>query len=604
MQPAYKIDQRGIRQVIPRPSKWLRPDRVAVEYYRFLKGMVNYLEELTRQILIPALPKLTKETEGLRPDSDDILDWPINFEVDQFIEDAFSSEKDFSRSDLYDLLLHKSGIHLDQGADEVERLITDIDVKFAKIYTPEKIENAVVKTGQDINRFNANQFQKVMHSVLDVNVFVAEPWLANEMKLFVRDNIALIKSIKSDYLSQVETITYRGMRAGQRHEDIAREVKKRFGVTRNRAKLIARDQVNKFNGQLTQLRQQSAGIEKYRWWSAGDNRVRPRHQERDGNVYSWKDSPIPGSEISCRCTGAPVFNEEVFRRFKGEEVQVVEAPAKIPTPVRLAKPRKKPVPTISEVEKKIAKNPVASNIKTKKNQKYYIKSEEEYVKFFDDIGLPKTGEIGDDTWAKLTSKYDELVKGKYGETSRNLLFNWQLSTSDDMSLAFRIAAQTTENTSSLIWNMNPVAIPGTIKRVSGLLSQNEYLKLRAFNQAYMKRRGIRKVKLYRGTSGDAGIEVGKKITEGLKNKTITKASNVDIVDNSIVSYSSDKKIAESFVGEKGGMAINIDVPAEEIIIHRDLLSGFTNNRFDEREYIILGKPRNVKIGDIEIFKPK
>ncbi len=40
---------------------------------------------------------------------------------------------------------------------------------------------------------------------------------------------------------------------------------------------------------------------KYTWRCCGDDKVRAGHEARDGKVFLWTDSPVPGEEANCRC---------------------------------------------------------------------------------------------------------------------------------------------------------------------------------------------------------------------------------------------------------------------------------------------------------------
>jgi hypothetical protein len=78
---------------------------------------------------------------------------------------------------------------------------------------------------------------------------------------FVQQNVAAIKSIPEQYLSQVERIVSDGFRSGRRADAIGAEIAKLGQSTRARANFIARDQVSTLNAQLTQRRQRSLGVE-------------------------------------------------------------------------------------------------------------------------------------------------------------------------------------------------------------------------------------------------------------------------------------------------------------------------------------------------------
>ena len=78
---------------------------------------------------------------------------------------------------------------------------------------------------------------------------------------------------------------------------------------RDHASLIARDQIGTLQMQLTQTRQEAAGITHAVWrMCCGGQDVRPAHVARNGQTYlvaSGLDGEYPGGPIACRCTPRP-----------------------------------------------------------------------------------------------------------------------------------------------------------------------------------------------------------------------------------------------------------------------------------------------------------
>lgn len=156
---------------------------------------------------------------------------------------------------------------------------------------------------------------------MGVDVYRSEPWLAELQKNWVSQNTSLIKSVPSQYMAKVEQIVRTGVMAGTSSREIAKQVKEASGVSDRRAKIIARDQIGKANGELTQHRQTDLGVKEYTWVTAHDERVRgnpagrfpravPSHYARDGKTFSWDKPPEgghPGMAILCRCFASPVF---------------------------------------------------------------------------------------------------------------------------------------------------------------------------------------------------------------------------------------------------------------------------------------------------------
>ena len=161
----------------------------------------------------------------------------------------------------------------------------------------------------------------MLKSKYGIEFFARNEWLTEVSHLFVINNVNLIKSANTEFLDRVEQIVFSGVRGGVRHEKIAQQL---FSQTKNelgrnspfrnamtRASVIARDQVNKFNGELTMLRQTNAGVKKYIWRTTGDERVRPLHRSYNGRTFSWKTGTAqglhPGRDIMCRCYAEPIL---------------------------------------------------------------------------------------------------------------------------------------------------------------------------------------------------------------------------------------------------------------------------------------------------------
>lgn len=188
--------------------------------------------------------------------------------------------------------------------------------------TEEQALQLLGNQAMQINIFNREQVGRVMRSVLGVDIIAGEPFLQEELSRFVRTNVRLIRNVQEEFLVDAERIVLSGFRRGLRAEEIGQQIlgavkdkegfKSRFRKASTRAKLIGRDQVNKLNGRLNQLRQENAGIESYIWRTSLDERVRPAHRAREGKKFSWDKPPVdghPGEPIQCRCSAEPVFDD-------------------------------------------------------------------------------------------------------------------------------------------------------------------------------------------------------------------------------------------------------------------------------------------------------
>jgi len=110
-------------------------------------------------------------------------------------------------------------------------------------------------------------------------------------------------------------------------------LEERVGVSASRAQLIAVDQTLKTNAQVMRARHEAAGVTQYRWSSSRDERVRKRHAELDGQVFSYDDPPEtnddgdtnnPGEDFRCRCIAVP-FVDDLDEEAGPENAEAGEA---------------------------------------------------------------------------------------------------------------------------------------------------------------------------------------------------------------------------------------------------------------------------------------
>ena len=173
----------------------------------------------------------------------------------------------------------------------------------------------------------ANQFVSAAITDADkkqsvaVNLYQGSDRLTQYMIAASQQNVKLIQSIPQKYLDQVSNLVIGNMRQGMRPSHIEAALVQQFGVTERRAKLIARDQHSKIQGDITKLLQEASGFKYFRWRDAHDQRVRHTHRVIAGadvgfgkGVYRWDQLPkdekglpiYPGSPVNCRCVAIPV----------------------------------------------------------------------------------------------------------------------------------------------------------------------------------------------------------------------------------------------------------------------------------------------------------
>lgn len=246
-----------------KPLKWLYPTGVERDYARELRGVARQIQDAVEEHVAPVLPQLRL---------DDVRDIPESTGWYERLRQAFVAA---------------IGV-----------------ISFGGL--PDRVE----RIARSLNRFNRAQLHKIVRSAYRVDIFRTEPWLADALKPWEAENIKLIRSIPQQALDRMHGKIVNAVREGKSLRDLRDILRKEYGITRRRAELIARDQVGKLNGQLTQIRQKEVGVTQYRWRGVLDSRERPEHVAREGRVYDWDNPPDdghPGEPISCRCSAEPVL---------------------------------------------------------------------------------------------------------------------------------------------------------------------------------------------------------------------------------------------------------------------------------------------------------
>lgn len=202
-----------------------------------------------------------------------------------------------------------------------EALTRKLRKKFDKVFRMKGLGMAetLAKGVSDASRSSLHASLREASGGLSLGTSVMSGRAKEAMQAGIKNNVALIKSIPSEYLEHIEGIVYRAMQAGAGQADIVPQIEKLGHSTRKRAELIARDQTSKATTSLNVARMRDLGITKFEWvHSGGGKEPRELHLELDGQVFDIDNPPVidkrtqergfPAQLINCRCRMAPVIS--------------------------------------------------------------------------------------------------------------------------------------------------------------------------------------------------------------------------------------------------------------------------------------------------------
>lgn len=224
---------------------------------------------------------------------------------------------------------------LRQLARRIGELTTQMFDENDPVGSSNRLRNLLFKYGQTLQPWAKEQAKRM---VVDVtrkdNVFWAER--AKEMGTSLREEIeraptglalrertleaaAYITSLPLEAAQRVEQLSIKMLTDSSRTKSLVSEIMRTGHVTKSRANLIARTEVSRTSSLLTEVRAKHVGSTHYIWRTMKDADVRESHRHLDGQVFSWDDPPVtgtngersaPGAIYNCRCYPEVILTDE------------------------------------------------------------------------------------------------------------------------------------------------------------------------------------------------------------------------------------------------------------------------------------------------------
>lgn len=204
-----------------------------------------------------------------------LIERDVHFRKDDFIDDT-------------EIILREIRDLVDSQANLVIGLLP----KFAKsllIFTQKQVADSLsslISISPKNNFIGIDIFKSQLNSKLEI---LAKSWVVT--------NSQLIKSIEEKLLNDVGMVILIGFRNGTNLKDLTKEIKEKFKISENRARLIARDQTAKLHANYIKYDMLNYGIKEYIWSTSNDERVRDSHKVLNNKICDWDNELVYKDEM-------------------------------------------------------------------------------------------------------------------------------------------------------------------------------------------------------------------------------------------------------------------------------------------------------------------
>ena len=218
----------------------------------------------------------------------------------------------------HDVAVHE--MRTDDWSDTVSGAVAAITFN-----PPEEVTAELRPIADTIDLYQAKKWNALAAKLVGVRGLAVDPKVIPFLKSWSETNAQLISSIGESYHAAVARSVREGVTNGIGSAALAKELEKDYALSVSRAKLIARTETAKLNGNVSQRRQEAIGIKEYEWRTVRDERVRKSHRVLQGMICRWDDPGVyrapgesgwssrasiggfvghPGQDFQCRCGSA------------------------------------------------------------------------------------------------------------------------------------------------------------------------------------------------------------------------------------------------------------------------------------------------------------
>jgi len=203
------------------------------------------------------------------------------------------------------------------GSPQADALIRRAMERYAELLQPWAQATAAGMLA-DVTRRDAKVWRNITEGMgSTMRDYIRSAPLAPVLAELEGEQVRLITSLPLEAAERVHKLMVEGLYNATRASEIAKEIMRSGEVTESRANLIARTEVGRASGKITETRALHVGSEGYIWRTVGDADVRHDHRLLNGKFIRYDSPPIAdkksgtrahaGCIWNCRCYQEPVI---------------------------------------------------------------------------------------------------------------------------------------------------------------------------------------------------------------------------------------------------------------------------------------------------------
>ena len=171
---------------------------------------------------------------------------------------------------------------------EIEKIMTDFDRRLKQTFRKGKKEKKIPTVG-----FKLTEDQKET---------LSKDWGEN-LTLYV-------KNFSNEEILSLREKVMENTSQGLRAENLEKIIMQSYGVSRRKAKFLARQETSLLVSKYRETNYTSLGLTRYVWMTSHDERVRESHKVLNGKIFFFGEPPVinsngdrrgPGEDYGCRC---------------------------------------------------------------------------------------------------------------------------------------------------------------------------------------------------------------------------------------------------------------------------------------------------------------